>query len=158
MIGVDIVIVLILIIAAIRGFSKGFIMQIASLTALAGGILISYFFWEKSYLFLQKWIELNHYILKIIAVVGTTLIVVLVILLLGKLLSKLIKITPFGIIDNLLGMLFGTAQIILLLSFIIFTLLYINPQITFLQDNYLESSYLLPHIKTFAPALVSWFS
>jgi membrane protein required for colicin V production len=157
MIAADIIIVLLLIITVFRGFSKGLVMQLAGLVALAAGTLAAYFFWEKAYFLLQQWIETNHYVLKTVAVVVTTLLVVTVILLLGKLLSKVIHITPFGVIDSLLGVIFGAGQMVLLLSFVMFALLYINPQISFLQDEYLSQSYLLPYIKPVAPTIIHCF-
>ena len=158
MIVADIVVVLLLIIMAFRGFSKGLVMQLAGLVALAAGILAAYFFWEKAYWMLQQWIETNHYVLKTVAVVVTTLLVAAVIFLAGKLLSKMIQITPLGLVDSLLGMIFGVGQMVLLLSFVIFALLYINPEISFLQDEYLSQSYLLPYIKPVAPTIIHCFS
>ncbi|MCL2040425.1 MAG: CvpA family protein [Bacteroidales bacterium] len=154
---VDIVIVLLLIITAFRGFSKGFVMQLAGLIAMAAGILAAYFFWNASYLMIQQWVEWNHHVLKVIAVIGTTLVVTIVILLLGKLLSKVIHLTPFGILDRLLGVIFGIVRMVLLLSFVIFALLYINPEMQFLQDEYLNQSYLLPYIKSVVPMLIDIF-
>ena len=154
---VDIVILLLLIIMAFRGFSKGLVMQLAGLVALAGGILAAYFFWELAYVLLQGWIDASHYVLKAIAVSGTVLAVTFVIFLLGKLLSKAIRITPLGIFDRLLGMVFGVAQMVLFLSFVIFALLYIDVEIAFLQDEYLSGSYLVPYIKPIAPALAGYF-
>jgi len=150
----DIVIVLLLIITAFHGFSKGFVMQLAGLIALVAGILAAYFFWNASYLMIQQWMEWNHHVLKAIAVIGTMLLVTIVILLLGKLLSKVIHLTPFGILDRLLGVIFGIGRMVLLLSFVIFALLYINPDMQFLQDEYLNHSYLLPYIKPVAPMLI----
>ena len=115
---------------------------------------MAYFFWNEGYLMLQQWVEWDHHILKTIAVIGTTALVAIVILLLGKLLSKAIHITPFGIIDSLLGVIFGIGRMVLLLSFVIFALLYINPDMQFLQDEYLGQSYLLPYIKPIAPMLI----
>jgi len=151
----DIVIALLLIITAYRGFSKGFVMQLAGLVAMVAGILAAYFFWNEAYLMLQQWVEWDHHVLKTIAVVGTTLLVTIVILLLGKLLSKVIHLTPFGIFDRALGVIFGIGQMVLLLSFVIFALLYINPKMQFLQNEYLEQSYLLPYIKPVAPMLIN---
>ena len=158
MIAIDIVIALLLIIAVFRGFSTGLVMQLTGLVALVGGILAAYFFWDKAYLILQQWINTGHYVLKTVAVVGTTLLVVLAFLLVGKVMSKIIHITPFGIIDSLLGVIFGMGQMVLLLSFIIFALLYINPEMSFLQDEYLSRSYLLPYIKPIVPAIIYWFA
>ena len=106
---------------------------------------------------LEQWIETSHYVLKTIAVVGTSLLVSLVIFLVGKLLSKAIHITPFGVIDSLLGVIFGVGKVVLLLSFAIFALLYINPEMSFLQDEFLSRSYLLPYIKPIAPTVIYYF-
>lgn len=157
MIIADIVIVLLLIITAFRSFSKGFVMQLAGLVALVGGILAAYFCWKMAYLLLQQWLEIDHYVLKTIAVVVTTSLVMVVILLLGKLLSKAIHITPLGLIDSLIGMIFGVGQMVLIISFAIFALLYINPDMWFLQEEYLSHSYLLPYIKPIAPTLIHLF-
>lgn len=156
MIVADIIIVLLLIITAFRSFSKGIVMQLAGLIALAGGILASYFLWKISYMMLQQWLDINPYVLKTGAVVLTTSLVMTVILLLGKLLSKVIHITPFGLIDSLTGMIFGAGQMVLFISFVIFALQYINPNIWFLQDEYLSRSYILPYIQPIAPMIVRW--
>jgi len=44
----DIIISVLLVTAAFRGFSKGLVVQLTGLVALAGGILASYYFWEKA--------------------------------------------------------------------------------------------------------------
>ncbi len=154
---VDIIIILLLLIMAFFGFSKGLVMQLACFIALAAGITVSYFFWEKSYLLIQQWLNYNHYVLKSIAVGGTITVVTLLILIIGKIISKIISITPFGIFNKLFGMILGIAQMVLFLSFLILALLYINPDIYFLQDNYLSQSYVLPYIKPVAPYLLQWF-
>ena len=153
----DIIISVLLVTAAFRGFSKGLVVQLTGLVALAGGILASYYFWEKAQIILQQWIETNYYVLKTVAVAGITLSVMIVIIISGKLISKVIHITPLGIIDSLMGVIFGIGQMVLFLSFIIFALLYINSDIFFLQEEYLAGSYLLPYIKPVAPILVDWF-
>ncbi|MDL2254674.1 CvpA family protein, partial [Bacteroidales bacterium OttesenSCG-928-J16] len=117
MIIADIVIVLLLILAAWKGFSQGIIMQIASLAALILGILASYFFWDKMYSFLEQWVEVNPLALKVISVISMMIVVFVGIYLLGVLLSKGIKITVFGIFDRLMGLLFSVAQMALALSF-----------------------------------------
>ncbi|MDR0364602.1 MAG: CvpA family protein [Bacteroidales bacterium] len=156
MIIVDIIIIIFLILAAWQGFSKGIIMQIASLAALILGILASYFFWNEMYQILEKWLEIEPFVLKIISVVSMVAVVFLVIYLLGIFLSKVIKITIFGIFDRFLGLIFGVGQMTLLLSFIIFALLYINPGMEFLQDNFLARSYILPYIKPIASYVINY--
>lgn len=157
MIVADIIIALLLIFAAWRGYTKGIIMQIASLAALVLGVLAAYFFWNELYIHLAEWFDINHYVLKTISVIVIAVVVLLLILLLGKILSKVIQISLFGIFDRILGMVCGIVQLALALSFVIFALLYINPNITFLQDSYLAKSYILPHIKPIAPYIVDLF-
>lgn len=154
MIIADIIIVLLLVLAAWKGFSQGIILQIASLAALILGIWASYFFWNEMSQLLEQWLEINPLALKIISVITMMAVVFLGIYLLGFLLSKVIKVTIFGVLDRLMGLLFGVAQMALLLSFIIFALLYINPEMGFLQDDILSRSFILPYIKPIAPYII----
>ncbi len=103
----DIIIFLPLIYGIVRGFSKGFVIEVATLAALVLGIYGALKFSSITSEFLMEQFDLSGRYLPIISFAITFVLIVVAINLLGKLLDKLMKAVSLGFINRLLGSAMG---------------------------------------------------
>jgi membrane protein required for colicin V production len=104
----------------IRGFSKGFIIELASLIGLVLGILAAYYFAGYVQDMLKDYFTFSDKATKIIAYILIFLAVMLVVYLIGKVIEKTIDLIALGWLNKLLGAIFGLAKGIVLVSIILF--------------------------------------
>jgi membrane protein required for colicin V production len=151
----DIIIGAILLFAMVRGFMKGFFAEVASLVAIVAGIFCAIHFSHHLEGFLsestREWSSKTY---KIMAFVITFLTVVISIIVIGKILTKLADITALGILNKILGGIFGglKSAIILSLIFLIFDRL--NSTIPFIDKETLDKSILYVPVKSIMPTLI----
>jgi len=116
---IDIVLAILILIAAVRGFLKGFVFEIASLAAIIlgiwGGIHFSHytaefmtvhFSWHSEYLWLVSFIIIFIFI-------------VLIIHMLGNILKRILDACAMGFINKLAGMIFGILKAAFILSIVL---------------------------------------
>lgn len=130
---IDLILGIILIIAAIQGFRKGFIHEFASLAALVlgiwGGIKLSD--WTADLITDTTGYKSEH--LGAIAFLVTFIVIVIVVHILGKVLDNTVKAVALGFLNRLAGIIFGVLKTAVILS--IFLLLF---------DTVDENVHLLP--------------
>jgi membrane protein required for colicin V production len=98
--GIDIVLLGILILAMIRGFIKGFIMQLAGLAALILGIYAAINFSDYLGRILETRISLDPVIIRWLSLGILFTLVVVAVHFLGKLVEKLAKITTLSFLNR----------------------------------------------------------
>ena len=104
-----------------RGFTKGLIIELASLLALTLGIYGALHFRSFTFEFLCDYVEIKNVYLELVSYGLTFLIIVMVISLTGKVLTMLIKLVSLGLINRMMGAIFGSIKVLLILSvFILF--------------------------------------
>lgn len=147
----DIVIAGLLIFGFVRGLMKGFFVEVASLAALIAGVYgaihFSYFISD----FLKDLVSWSEEYLSLAAFAGTFLIIIVVISLLGKLLTKLADFASLGILNKILGGVFGALKIGLVLSVVFIFFGKMNNTIPFVKQENLEESIMFKPIKSIAP-------
>lgn len=150
----DIIILIILGFAAVRGFMKGLFLEVASIVALvAGGYAAIYYAHNLEGLLRETVLEWNDRTFRIVAFVATFLSVVILVIFLGKVLTKLADITALGLMNKLLGAIFAILKSALILS-ILFTFFgRINNNFPFVKEKTLDESIFYHSIKDIAPAL-----
>ncbi|MFD1062793.1 CvpA family protein [Winogradskyella litorisediminis] len=150
---IDIVLGALILFGVIRGIMKGLFVEIASLVALLlgvyGAIHFSYFVSD----FLEPRVELNDKTMNIVAFAITFVIIVLAISLAGKALTKLADFAALGILNKLLGAVFGGLKIGLILSVILIVFNKLNSTLPFLNDEQIEESVLYKPVKSLAPMI-----
>jgi membrane protein required for colicin V production len=104
----------------IRGFSKGFIIELASLIGLVLGILAAWYFSGYVRDLLKDYFSLTDQVLKIISYIVIFLAVMLIVYLIGKIIEKFVDIIAMGWLNKLLGAVFGLVKGIVLVSIILF--------------------------------------
>ncbi|WOC41091.1 CvpA family protein [Polaribacter sp. HL-MS24] len=147
----DIVIAGLLIFGFVRGLMKGFFVEVASLAALIAGVYgaihFSYFISD----FLKDLVSWSEEYLSLAAFAGTFLIIIVVISLLGKLLTKLADFASLGILNKILGGVFGALKIGLVLSVVFIFFGKMNNTIPFVKQENLEESIMFKPVKSIAP-------
>ena len=149
----DIIIVLALLWAAFRGFTKGFVIALASLIALIGGIYIAIHFSDNTAEYLNKWFSPDPQYLKIISFSITFLLVVIVVLLIAYLIDILIKATGLGIVNRLFGVVFNVLKMALILSVIICLFNYAGNIKPIISEKHKQESVLYVPISKIAPVI-----
>ena len=144
----DVIFILLIVLFALRCYLKGFISEILSMAAIVLGLLASLFFYKNGaeYLRARFWPDLKT-IPEIIAFVALFLIVFIVVKILEVMLKGIVQGIRLGGADRLLGVLFGLAESIAVISLVLF-LLRIQPLVD--PDSLLSDSFfarlLLPLI------------
>jgi membrane protein required for colicin V production len=149
----DIIIVALLIFGFVRGVMKGLFVEVASLVALIAGVYgaihFSYFIGD----FLKEAVSWNEEYVSLAAFAGTFIVIIIVIGFLGKVLTKLADFASLGIINKILGGVFGALKIGLILSVVFIFFGKINNTIPFIEKKTLEESLLYKPVKKVAPSI-----
>jgi membrane protein required for colicin V production len=116
----DILIIIFILGVTVSGYSRGFILELASLVALAAGIWAALLFSPLAEDLLKSSFNLPEKYLPAIGFLVTFVVVSLAITLIGWLVSKIVDLTPLGFLNKLFGALLGVAKGILLASLILF--------------------------------------
>ena len=149
----DIVIAALLIFGFVRGVMKGLFVEVASLAALIGGVYgaihFSYFIGD----FLKEAVSWDQEYVSLAAFAGTFITVIVTIALLGKMLTKLADFAALGVINKILGGVFGAIKIGLILSVIFIFFGKMNDTIPFVKKETLDESILYAPVKKIAPTI-----
>ena len=150
---IDIILVVLLGFGLIRGFFKGFFVEVASLVALVAGIYgaihFSYFVAD----LLIEHVDWSEKAINLTAFAITFVVIVLVIALAGKALTKLANFAALGFLNKLLGGVFGLLKIGLILSILLIIFEKMNSTIAFIDDEQTQDSILYTPVKSLAPML-----
>jgi len=150
---IDFVIVIILGISLIRGFTNGFVKEVASLAALIlgiwGAIRFSYFTAAK----LEDWFDMTGQYIGIVSFLVTFGIIVVLIHFIGIFVDKIVKAVALGFLNRLLGLVFGLFKAVLIMSVFFVILNSIDARRPFLPKEKIEGSMFYNRISDVAPAL-----
>ena len=149
----DIILIALLLFGLVRGFMKGFFVEVTSLVALAiglyGAIHFSYFVAD----LLKDSVEWTEKYIQIVAFASTFVIIVILISFVGKILTKIADTASLGIMNKVFGAAFGIVKIGLILSVVLIVFDKLNKTIPFVKEEKLQSSMLYLPVKNFAPLL-----
>ena len=149
----DIILAALLLFGFIRGLFKGLFVEVASLLALIAGIYgaihFSYFVGN----FLADRVSWEERYVTIVSFTITFAIIVLTIGLLGKLFTKIADFASLGMVNKILGGVFGALKIGLILSIVLIVFTKLNNTIPFISEDQKDDSILYEPVKNFAPTL-----
>ena len=153
----DIIITALLLFGFIRGLFNGLFLEITSFIVLIAGIygamhfsyfikdlLVSFVTWK------EKYSTLLSFIITFVAIV-------VAITLIGKLFTKIADFASLGILNKLLGGIFGTLKIAFGLSIILLIFSKLNNKIPFISKEKQESAILFKPLKNLAPNIFPEF-
>ena len=149
----DIILALFLIWAAFRGFTKGFIITVASLLALILGIYGGIHFSGYAASLLAEKLEPDPRHLQIISFAITFVAIVILVHLVAWLVDKLVNAIALGFVNRILGVIFNSIKMAFILSVLIGFLNYFDTDNSLIPEKDKESSILFNPVAAIAPAL-----
>lgn len=150
----DIILAVFLVYFAFRGFSSGLIISIATLAGLVIGFYAASHFSEFTANWLQHDLGLKSGNIRLIAYVVTFVIVIVLIFLLGRFLTGVVKTVGLGIVNRLAGALFGLAKGVLIASFLFLLFARIDPRGSLFTAEHKKGSVLFKPVSVVAPAVI----
>lgn len=139
---IDLVLIIPILWFGYKGFTKGFIIEIASLAALMlglyGGIIFSGFVAE----YISKWFEIKSDYVPLISFSVTFLIIVIIVFLVAKGVDKLVKSAALGLPNKLAGAVVGAAKTIVIISVLLLLVNKYDKNGLFLKENIRNNSLL----------------
>jgi membrane protein required for colicin V production len=154
---IDIVLGALILFGLIRGLMKGLFVEVASLVALIAGVYGAIHFSNFAAEFLMEHVDWNEKTINITAFAITFVIIVLAISLAGKALTKLADFAALGLLNKLLGAVFGGLKIAMILSIVLMIFAKMNKTIPFVNEQDLEDSVLYEPVKSIAPMVLPNF-
>ncbi|WP_435414218.1 CvpA family protein [Polaribacter aestuariivivens] len=149
----DIIIAALLLFGFVRGIMKGLFVEVASLVALIAGVYgaihFSYFIGD----FLKESVSWDEEYISLAAFAGTFIIIIIIIAILGKILTKLADFAALGVLNKILGGVFGALKIGLILSIVFIFFGKMNDTIPFVEKETIEKSILFEPVKKIAPTI-----
>ena len=131
-----------------RGFTKGLILELASLVALVAGIYGAMHFSSITFGYLSEVLEVEATYLQLASYGLTFLLIVLTITLTGKILTMLVKLVALGFVNRLMGAVFGGIKALLILSVLLMFFDRLNNQFGIVKIEVLDASVLYSPILT----------
>ena len=149
----DIIFAIMLILSAISGYNKGFIIELTSLVALIAGIYVAVYFSDVTADFLLTYFSLTTKYLSIISFALTFVLVLIAVVFLGRIVEKFVDLLMLGFLNKVAGLVFGVLKGILILSMLIFVINYFDAGRQWLAEKASVNSFLYPYIEPVAPKL-----
>ncbi len=149
----DIALGALLLFGLVRGLMKGLFVEVASIVALIVGIYGAIYFSDFVAEFLESRIEWDEQYINITAFAITFIIIVVAIAMAGKALTKLANFASLGVLNKLLGGIFGALKIGLILSVVLIVFNKMNSTIPLVEEHEIKDSILYNPVKSIAPLL-----
>ncbi len=151
---IDIILAIFLLYFAYKGFSNGFIISLATLAGLVLGFYAASHFSEFTADWLQKDMGMKSANIRMIAYVVTFVIVIVLIFLLGRFMTGVVKTAGLGIVNRIAGVLFGIGKGVLIASFLFLMFSRIDPKESLLTASSKKTSILYKPVSAVAPAVI----
>ena len=145
----DIILSIFLLLGMVRGFFKGFFVELAGLIALIVGIYGAIHFSHRMHEFLLLFITWNEQYLSILAFALTFILIVVIISIIGKILTRMAGMLALGLVNRLLGGLFGLLKMAFLAS--IFLMFLNRSEALKIEEETAETSILYPPVARLGP-------
>jgi membrane protein required for colicin V production len=150
----DFILAIFLLYFAFKGFTSGFIISIATLIGLVLGFYAASHFSEFTANWLQKDMGLHSSNIRLIAYIITFVIVIVLIFLLGRFLTGVVKTVGLGIVNRLAGAVFGIAKGLLIASFLFLLFARIDRRESLFTASHKKGSVLYKPVSAIAPAVI----
>lgn len=150
---IDIIILLILVYGAVRGFFKGLIVEVFTLLGLVLGVFLAMKYSVYAENVLRDFLNVSEPYLHPVGLAMTFLLVAVVTYLLGKMLTKLVDVIALGIPNKLLGMVFGVLKYFVLICFVLMITDSLNETFGFLKAETQEKSIFYRPFLNFATSM-----
>lgn len=147
----DIIFLVLLLFGGYRGYQKGLLMELISLSSIFLAIIVSMRFMPLVSGMLGKFLPQLEGFIPIISFVIVFVAVLVLLNILGKSVKKVLDLTLLGSLDDILGLVVGLGKVSLVLSFIIWSY---NNLLGEMPTEWTTKSVLFPYIQKLAPFLI----
>ncbi|WP_430814056.1 CvpA family protein [Carboxylicivirga sp. RSCT41] len=147
----DIVAGIILILAIIKGFKNGLIIELASLAALVLGLFGAIRFSSITESFLIEYIDSSY--IGIAAFIITFILIVIGVHLIAKVVDKLASAIALGMVNRVLGAIFSLLKYAFIISVVIAILGSFEKTYSLIPEEQRESSHLYEPLQSIAPSV-----
>lgn len=149
----DIIIIIPVLWSIYKGFTKGFVIEVASVGALLLGIYGSIKFSGFASSFISDNTDLSESYVPIVSFAVTFLVIVIGVKLLANLIDKLVKAVALGFFNRIGGAAFGVVKSVLILSVVLVILNHIDEKVSFIPKHVKEDSLLFEPVLNAAPTI-----
>jgi len=151
---IDLILAIPLAIGAVKGFTKGFILELASLAGLVGGVYLAVIGANASAEFLSTHIDWNVHLIKITTFILVFVLVIVVVHIIATFLGKVAKMAGLGLFNRIAGIAAGIVKTAFILSAAIILFNYVNHERALMSVETQENSFLYDKIALVVPAIV----
>ncbi len=151
---VDIILSLVLLYGLVRGFFRGLLTELASLVGIVAGIYGAVHFSHFLSDFLVNQVEWKPQYINLISFAITFIIIVVLVSLAGRMLTKVAAFAALGVVNKILGGFFGILKSAFVASVIIMFFKATNERIEIVEDRTLEESVLYEPVESIAPVIL----
>ena len=150
----DIILGAIFILAFVRGMKKGLFITLASLIGLVLGVYCAVYFSDFAARYLFDWFDWSEQTTNLIAFALTFMVVVYLVSIAGRFLTKIMDFAFLGIFNKILGGVCNTLIIAFIISVIFMFFNSWNPTSYVIPEEKKENSYLYYPVASLAPMVI----
>lgn len=147
----DIIVGIILILAIIKGFKNGFVIELASFVALILGVLGAIFLSSWAEAIMRQWWDWKY--LGAVAFLITFIAIVFGTHLIAKLINEMIKLAALNMINRIAGAIFSLVKYAFIISILFSVLEYFHWNNLIISPQQQSESKLYEPISKFAPSI-----
>ena len=149
----DIVLIILVLIAAWSGYKEGFLMELISLVAIVLGVFGGFKLMGAGMIFLQERFNADKSTLPYISFIVIFIIIVVLVQLLGRMVKNSLDKSFLGSVDQSMGAALGAFKTLFMLSIAI----WIMDSLKFsLKPEWTDGSWLYPFTAHLAPRTADW--
>ena len=144
---IDIVLGALILFGLVRGFMKGLFVEVASLVALIAGIYGAIHFSYITGDYLSERVSWDEKYINLAAFAITFIVIIIVVSMAGKLLTKIADFAMLGIVNKLAGAAFGGLKVAVIMGAVLIFFDRTNNLITFVDDETIDNSVLYEPVR-----------
>ena len=151
----DIILLILLLAAAVSGFTKGFFVELASLLSLVLGVWAGITFSPQVQVWLSKMLSWSQGNIKLVSFILIFIVVAIIIHIIARVFENTIKAFSLGILSRFAGALFGALKAAFFLSILILLITFIERYtITIIPEETKKESKFFSPIENLAPNIL----
>lgn len=152
----DIVLLAALLWAGWKGFSRGLIIEVASLVALVLGTFAAIRFSGVAAGIINSYVDMEPRVLHILSFSVTFILVMLAVILIGRILEKLVNLVMLGLLNKLAGSVFSVLKVAVVLSVLMMMLNAVDPGKKLISEEERRGSRLYAPVEHLAPLVLGF--
>jgi membrane protein required for colicin V production len=146
---IDIILGVVLLLGFVRGFQKGFIIELAGIVALLAGIFIGLEHGHVVEVYVTKWTDWSASTVEIASFFVVFIAVLIVVSLIAQVLTTLLHSIALGLFNRIFGAVFGVIKTGLFILILLLIFEYVNTNGRFVAQEKIEESVVVSLLQEF---------